>query len=95
MSRFSYNNNITFNTNKEYNTSFGYNRSDFNLNQRANTKAMHLAIQNIHFSSIDFRLFDLKSFVSPNDFLYVDPPYLISDTLYNTKSRHTNSKWEM
>jgi len=39
---------------------------------------MHAAIQNINFTSLDFRNFKLDAFNNSNDFLYIDPPYLIS-----------------
>jgi len=95
LSRFAFNNKISFNINHEFNASFGYDHSDFNLTQRANTRAMHAAIQNIQFSSVDFRNFDISKFTSPNDFLYVDPPYLISDAQYNTGPRAINSRWDV
>lgn len=94
LSRFTFDNKITFNINQELNSSFGYNRSDFNLNQRANTRAMHAAIQDIKFSSKNFRDFDITPFTDPNDFLYVDPPYLISAALYNTGSRLVGERWD-
>lgn len=93
LTRFSFNNKISFNTKGEFNGSFGYNHSDFNLTQRANTRAMHAAIQDIHFSSIDFRQFDLNICNNPNDFLYVDPPYLISDAFYNKGPKAMHSAW--
>ena len=95
LSRFAFNNKISFNINGDLNASFGWNHSDFNLTQRANTRAMHAAIQNIQFSSVDFRNFDISKFTNPNDFLYVDPPYLISDAQYNTGPRAINSKWDI
>lgn len=95
LSRFSFNNKISFNTDNEYNASFGYDHSDFNLTQRANTRAMHAAIQNIHFSSVDFRDFDLSQFKHENDFLYIDPPYLISNANYNDGPKSINSRWEL
>ena len=95
LSRFSFNNKISFNTNKELNMSFGWNHSDFNLNQRANTRAMHAAIQNINFTSLDFRNFKLDAFNNSNDFLYIDPPYLISAAQYNTGSKLNGEKWEL
>lgn len=95
LSRFSFNNKISFNTNGDLNSSFGWNHSDFNLNQRANTRAMHTAIQNINFTSKNFRDFDISKFTNPNDFLYIDPPYLISDAQYNTGSRLINERWEL
>ena len=95
LSRFSFNNKISFNINKELNSSFGWNHSDFNLNQRANTRAMHAAIQNINFTSENFRDFDISKFTDPNDFLYIDPPYLISAAQYNTGSKLVNERWEL
>lgn len=95
LSRFSFNNQITFNTNQEYNESFGYNHTYFNLNNRANTRAMHAAIQNIHFSSFDFRNFDISIFNDQDDFLYVDPPYLISNAHYNTGPKILNNQWAL
>lgn len=95
LSRFSFNNKISFNINKEFNSSFGWNHSDFNLTQRANTRAMHKAIQNIHFSSNNFRNFDISSFTDKNDFLYVDPPYLISNAIYNDGPKAINSRWDL
>lgn len=95
LSRFSFNNKISFNTNQELNASFGWNHSDFNLNQRANTRAMHSAIQNIQFSTDNFRNFDITNFTNPKDFLYVDPPYLISAAQYNTGSKLIGEHWDL
>lgn len=95
LSRFSFNNKISFNINKEYNASFGQNHSDFNLNQRANTRAMHAAIQNINFTSNNFRNFDISLFTNKNDFLYVDPPYRISAAQYNDGARLSNERWDV
>lgn len=93
LSRFAFNNKIQFNTYNELNSSFGYNHSDFNLTQRANTKALHTALQSIKFSSLDFKTFDITQFTNKNDFIYVDPPYLISAAQYNDGPKATNSKW--
>lgn len=95
LSRFSFNNKISFNIDGDYNSSFGWNHSDFNLNQRANTRAMHAAIQNINFSIGSFKEFDISKFTNSNDFLYLDPPYLISDAQYNSGSRLINERWEL
>lgn len=93
LSRFSFNNKISFNSSHEFNGSFGYNHSDFNLTQRANLRAMYPAIQGIHFSSLDFRQFDISRFTNSNDFLYVDPPYLISDAQYNNGPKVLHNNW--
>ena len=81
ISRFSFNNNIGIKNNR-YNEGFGFDRSDFNLTQQAHTKFLHSQIQNIIFSSVDFSQFSLNTFTSL-DFIYVDPPYLITDNGYN------------
>lgn len=95
LSRFTFNNKLTLNSNKELNASFGENRSDFNLNQRANTRALHAAIQDIKFSAVNFRDFDLSAFTHPNDFLYLDPPYLISAAQYNTGPKTLDQRWSL
>lgn len=81
LSRFAYNNLVEV-KNEKFMGSFGFDHSDFNLNQRANTKALHSKIQQIIFSSMNFLDFNLDMF-SSNDFIYVDPPYLISGDMYN------------
>ena len=95
ISRFAFNNKISFNTNKELNCSFGQHHSDFNLTQRANTRALHAAIQDIHFTIGNFKDVDISSFTHPNDFLYADPPYLISAAQYNTGARAVGERWEL
>lgn len=81
LSRFSYNNLIRVKDNK-CTSSFGFDHSDFNITQRAHTKFLYEKIQNIIFSCENFINFKLDNFTS-NDFLYVDPPYLISANVYN------------
>lgn len=92
LTRFSYNQIIRFNNKMEFNAAFGKNRSSFNNNMRNNTIAFHPKIQDIQFSSMDFRLFDLFNF-NQQDFLYIDPPYLIANADYNA-GRTANLKWK-
>ena len=82
ITRFSYNQTIRFNKKMKFNSSFGKNRSSYNDNMRNNTIAFYPKIQNINFTSLDFRKFDLTRF-GKDDFLYVDPPYLIANADYN------------
>ena len=60
-----------------------WNRSSFNDNMRNNTIAFQPKLQNIKFTSVDFKTFDLSQY-NENDFLYIDPPYLIANADYNT-----------
>ena len=93
LARFSFNNNMRFNSKGEFNQAFGANRSDFNSTQRANTVKLHTNLQNIILSNKSFVNFDLMSF-GTNDFIYIDPPYLISDAYYNSGAREVAQRWE-
>ena len=48
---------------------------------------------NITYTSNDFRSFDI-SLLGENDFVYCDPPYLISNDVYNEKNRLGNGYGE-
>ena len=82
LTRFSYNQIIRFNNKMEFNAAFGKNRSNYNDNMRNNTIAFCPRLKDVDFTSADFRIFDLNNY-NKNDFLYVDPPYLIANADYN------------
>jgi DNA adenine methylase Dam len=82
LTRFSYNQIIRFNNKMEFNAAFGKNRSSYNDNMRNNTIAFQPRIQDIQFLSTDFRTFSLDEYTK-DDFIYVDPPYLIANADYN------------
>lgn len=79
----SFNNQINFSNKGEFNVSFGMNRT-FNSSIKNNliTFIDKIKIMNIKFSSLDFRSFDF-SVLNKDDFVYADPPYLISNAKYN------------
>lgn len=91
LSKFSYNQIIRFNKKMEYNSSFGRNRSDFNDNIRNNTIAFWERLSKIHFLSKDFRQIQVQDY-NTNDFIYADPPYLITRADYNT-GKTAAQKW--
>lgn len=62
------------------------NRSSYNVNTEKNLIRMHRAINGFEYHAANFRQFDL-SFMSADDFLYADPPYLISCGSYNDGKR--------
>ncbi len=81
-----FNNQIRFNKSGGYNMPFGKNRSSFNptLEKRFVEFVDRLSELNIEFSSKDFREYLLAdSEYKSNDFVYLDPPYLISVAAYN------------
>ena len=75
----SFNNQIGFNKKQEFNVPFGLNRSSFNDKMRDNATKYIEAIQNknIVFLNLDFQDFDFSDLVQ-DDFVYMDPPYLIA-----------------
>ncbi|MDV8951043.1 Dam family site-specific DNA-(adenine-N6)-methyltransferase [Leuconostoc falkenbergense] len=76
---FGFNNQIRFNKDDEYNLPVG--KRDFNKSMENKLQRFMNILQtnNISFSSVDFR----KIKIEINDFVYVDPPYLITDASYN------------
>lgn len=77
-----FNNQIRFNSKGGYNMPFGKDRSEFNKSIKNNLIEFHKAIQAIDFYSSDFRNLKLDKLKS-NDFIYCDPPYLITCASYN------------
>lgn len=85
---YSFNNQIRFNNKHEFNCSFGKNRSSFNDSIRNNLILFMKAIhdKDIVFTNHDFLELDLSG-ISSGDFVYCDPPYLISTGSYNDGKR--------
>lgn len=76
---FSFNNQIRFNANGMFNVPVG--KRDFNKNMKKKLNSFCDSIQTKRFSilSSDYKKVKLKK----NDFIYIDPPYLISTATYN------------
>lgn len=79
---FAFNNQIRFNSRGEYKESV--NKRDFNDSMKKNLIKFvnKINTKNIEFRSIDFRKFDFSK-LDQNDFVYIDPPYLITLANYN------------
>lgn len=86
LSCYSFNHQFRFNNKHEFNSPFGFNKSSFNHSIRQNLITFHKNIKNIHFQSNDFRDIDLST-LKKGDFLYADPPYLITIGSYNDGKR--------
>lgn len=85
---YSFNYQIRFNQNMQYNTPFGKNRSSYNKNTKKNLKefidklnGINLKISKQKFGDYDF------SGLGKDDFVYCDPPYLITTGSYNDGNR--------
>lgn len=81
---YSFNYQIRFNSKQEYNMPFGKNRSSFNPALREKFVAFVNRLQeiDIQFFSKDFRKLKIGG-LKESDFVYCDPPYLITVASYN------------
>lgn len=80
---YSFNHSIRFNSKGEFNIAFGKDRSEFNKTIEKNLNEFVSAIKNINFTSMDFREVLNGFSFKQNDFVYADPPYLITVANYN------------
>lgn len=83
---FSFNYQFRFNSSHDYNNPFGRNRSSFNDVMRNNLILFKQQIDDIHFSAFDFYDFDY-AILKAGDFIYADPPYLLTCGSYNDGKR--------
>lgn len=83
---YSFNHQFRFNSKGEFNMPFGKNRSQWNDTMKKNLINFHKAIKdkNIIFTNNDFGVLKVDKLTS-NDFVYCDPPYLITCATYNEK----------
>lgn len=79
---YAFNNQIRFNNKGEFNLPVG--KRDFNKKMADKLSAFidRIQTQNCTFTCKDFREFDISNLDS-NDFVYADPPYLITCATYN------------
>ena len=83
---YSFNHQFRFNSKGEFNMPFGKNRSQWNDTMKKNLINFHKSIKdkNIMFLNNDFRGLKVDK-LNENDFVYCDPPYLITCATYNEK----------
>ena len=88
LSCFSFNYQFRFNSNLEFNNPFGRNRSCFSDTTKQNLVLFmeEMKRKNLEFYTRDFREIPLCTLTS-RDFIYCDPPYLISTGTYNDGKR--------
>ena len=79
---YGFNNDIRFNSKGEFNLPTG--KTDMNKNNRKKLREYieTCSSKNIKFVNADFRKIKQEN-ISKNDFVYADPPYLITDAVYN------------
>ncbi len=85
---YSFNHQIRFNNSHDFNNPFGRERSSFNPKMKQNLVCFlnRLHQQDVHFHCYNFDKFDTST-LSSSDFVYCDPPYLITTGTYNDGKR--------
>lgn len=85
---FSFNHQIRFNNSHQFNCPFGKDRSCYNPNTKYNLVQFINAIKdkNVQFVSQNFDEFNFTQ-LKPGDYVYADPPYLITIGSYNDGKR--------
>jgi DNA adenine methylase len=85
---FSFNHQIRFNNKHDFNNPFGRDRSCFNNVMKQNLENFIYRIKelNICFTNFCFNNYDISK-LNENDFVYCDPPYLITTGTYNDGKR--------
>lgn len=81
---YSFNHQIRFNNSHEFNNPFGRERSSFNPKMKKNLYTFLKVLQNkpSEFVCFNFDEFDFSAYTN-EDFVYCDPPYLITTATYN------------
>lgn len=87
---YAFNNQIRFNSKGEFNLPVG--KRDFNSKMANKLSAFidKIQTQDCVFTCEDFRAFD-TSFLTKDDFVYLDPPYLITCATYNEQGGWTQN----
>ena len=90
---YCYNNQIRFNSKWGFNRAFGENRSEFNPTMRENLIKTINKINNtnVHFINKSYLEIDFSELTS-NDFIYADPPYLITNADYSIQALWNEEK---
>jgi len=85
---YSFNHQIRFNNSHQFNNPFGRQRSQFNQSMKQNLVdfVSFLHSKDITFTCKDFDRWDF-SLLGKDDFVYLDPPYLITTGTYNDGKR--------
>lgn len=93
MLTHAFNYQIRFNKQGEYNMPFGRNRSSFNPNMEKNFIKFvdKLYKSNTEFFNKDFSKINIET-LSSNDFVYCDPPYLVTCASYNEQDGWNETK---
>ena len=80
---YSFNNQIRFNKKGQFNMPFGKRSFNSTLKQKFKDFSNAIHNKNIKFTNENFKDLDIDE-LGENDFVYLDPPYLVTEATYNT-----------
>lgn len=85
---YSYNYQIRFNNSMKFNNPFGKDRSSFSTNMKLNLERFIRRLNKMNATFTDKYFTDINfNNLNENDFVYLDPPYLITTGSYNDGNR--------
>lgn len=87
---YAFNNQIRFNSKGEYNLPVGKRDFNFKMQNKLASFIDKAQEQNCIFTCKDFRKFNISG-LDENDFVYIDPPYLITCATYNEQGGWTEN----
>ena len=93
LTRFSFHFTMRFNGNMKFNAGFGRKYSNFSARQRKSIVPFHKEIQNVELICKNFDEINLNNYDPNNTFLYFDPPYLITNQVYNNGVPEAFQRW--
>ena len=94
LTRFSFHFTMRFNRQMKFNAGFGRKYSNFSARQRESIKPFYDRIQQVHLLNTNFLNVDLTKFNPETHFLYFDPPYLITNNVYNNGVDEAWQRWD-
>lgn len=94
LTRFSFHFTMRFNKQMKFNAGFGRGYSNFSARQRQSIIPFHQQIQDVQLINKNFLEINLNNFNPNTHFLYFDPPYLITNNVYNNGVKDAWQRWD-
>lgn len=91
LSRYSFHFTMRFTQDLKMNAGFGRGYSNFSSRQRRNIGPFYESLQKVQLINDDFRYINPE--IKTDNFFYFDPPYLITNNVYNHGADKANQKW--
>lgn len=94
LTRFSFHFTMRFNRDMKFNAGFGRAYSNFSARQRKAIVPFHERLQRLNLINVNFNDINLNNYDATSTFLYFDPPYLITNNVYNNGVESAWQHWD-